>query len=1428
MMSLSLKTKITCAVALMVVGVLTTMSLFLLSLLEEHLRENIAHQQFILISAMGESIDEKIKIAQHAIVSFAESLDVALLDRPTEIQAFLEEHATTEPIFTGGLTVFSPDGAMIGLVPAESAMLGSDFSFRPYFLETVASGRAQVSAPLLSAQGHGHPIVMFTAPLFSADGQLLAIVGGIVDLLEKNFLGGLSKVRLGDTGYFYIFASDRTIIYHPEHSRILQRDVPPGANRLFDAAIDGFEGTQETVTSRGLHAFSSFKRLGTRDWILSGNLPVAEAFAPIARARQAILPTLTAATLLTLAATWLLMHFLTAPLRVFIARLRDMTLDEKQRLPIRLEAKDEIGVLATAFNALLEETENRKRALQDNLLFHQALVDTLPIPVYYMDREKFYSGCNGAFADLFGRKKEDLIGQPAEGALSLFFLPEHQPVDVELFGEKRLKIHEISLPAANGAAREAMIFQAPFKDGRGEEAGQIGVLLDITDRKRNERALDEEKAFCENLLENSPIAGFVLDLEHRVMLWNHACAELTGFAAEEMIGAGDPWRAFYPEERPCLADLVLDGDGGASARALYPQLAPAKQSADGLQAEEWLPGPGGNARFLMMSAVPIRNSRGETVAVIETLQDLSFLKQMEQDLLRSRDFYLTILEEFPTLIWRAGPDGKCDYFNRTWLDFTGRTMQQQLADGWTEGVHPEDLPNCLDIARASFHARRPFSMEYRLRRHDGEYRWMLDIGRPFHDLNNRFAGYLGSLFDITDRRRAVEKLHIFSRTTEQSSNAIIITDTAERIEYVNPAFSRLTGYALDEIAGQTPRILQSGLTSAPEYYEIKQAIAAGRAWQGEFFNRKKNGECYWAAASISPILNEQGTITHLVSIQEDISERKATRESAHRRRILRDGAAQALHAFLQTNSVEEVSRTLVWYCTELMQASFGFLVETSAAPRLLALLGPGLDPAGHADLEAQLLLLPFRPFSAEEPACRACEKSTCPELPADNALLLSLRLSGQTLAVIGLADKPGGFTDLDRRDMEAFAPTAALIVQNIRAEQARIQSAEELRQAQKFEAIGQLAGGVAHDFNNLLTVINGYSAMLIRSLAENEESRRDAEAILSAGQKAAALTRQLLAFSRRQVLQPVVLDVNRMIEDFRKIMLRLLREDIEVSWSLADDLGRIKADPGQIEQILINLVVNARDAMPKGGRLFITTANACFDGCCAKNDSGLLSGRRTLISVRDTGVGMATAVRERIFDPFFTTKGVGRGTGLGLSTVYGIVQQSGGCIDVVSAPGEGAEFRIYLPVTEQELPLEPKEAAALPAATETVLLVEDEEAVLALTAKMLNNLGYTVIGAGRPKEALHLAHGKAIDLLITDMIMPEMNGPDLADELRRRMPGLKVLFMSGYGEFHHRPPAAGKAEAFLQKPFSSAALARKIAEAMARRPADNGRVDDGC
>ncbi len=444
-------------------------------------------------------------------------------------------------------------------------------------------------------------------------------------------------------------------------------------------------------------------------------------------------------------------------------------------------------------------------------------------------------------------------------------------------------------------------------------------------------------------------------------------------------------------------------------------------------------------------------------------------------------------------------------------------------------------------------------------------------------------------------------------------------------------------------------------------------------------------------------------------------------------------------------------------------------------------------------------------------------------------LMVPLFSKDQIFGVLHVrSTKPNAYSGRDMRLAERIGhqiagaiANAQLFAERLAAEQKANFLEEQLRQSQKMEAVGRLAGGIAHDFNNLLTVIKGYSELSLLTLKDGDSLKGNIEEIRKASQRAADLTRQLLAFSRRQILEFKVLDLNSILQNLDKMLRRIIGEDIELIYLLSHHLGKIKSDPGQIEQVILNLALNARDAMPSGGKLTIETYNVEFDKTYARTHFGVKPGHYIMLSVSDTGCGLSAEAKEHLFEPFFTTKEKGKGTGLGLSTVYGIVKQSEGDIDAHSESGLGTIFKIYLPRVEEEVSvlLHKDGKDSLPEGKETILLVEDEPYVKGFAIRVLRETGYHLLEAANGNDGLRMAQEYAgeIHLLLTDVVMPQMGGRELADRLKPLRPDMKVLFTSGYTDnaiVHHGVLEPGID--FLQKPFSPEALAQKVREVLDR------------
>lgn len=653
-----------------------------------------------------------------------------------------------------------------------------------------------------------------------------------------------------------------------------------------------------------------------------------------------------------------------------------------------------------------------------------------------------------------------------------------------------------------------------------------------------------------------------------------------------------------------------------------------------------------------------------------------------------------------------------------------------------------------------------------------------------HPVPNGLAVYFS---DISREREREEQLRLLEAAVSRQSDMLLITEAAPidgpegpRVVYVNEAFTRLTGFSRDEIIGATPRLLQGPGTDRAALDRIKAALRRAAPIREELVNYTKAGDPYWLELDIVPLTDEAGHPTHYVAVERDITERKRLEESTRLSEERFHLVAQATHDVIWD---WDLVHSEVWW-NESIETLFGH--DRSR-------MEPG--PESWA----------LRIHKADREAVLAGVHEVI-DGDASNWVdeYRFLHADGSSRTVI---DR--GFV---LRDSNGRAVRMLGSMQDITQQR---QVAEELRQAQKLEAVGQLTGGVAHDFNNLLTVILGNAELLTEELAGNAQLRALADMTASAASRGAELTNRLLAFARRQALEPQVLNVNRLVAGMEDLLRRTLHESIEIERVQAGGLWSVEADAGQLESAILNLALNARDAMPGGGRLTIETANAMLDDSYADNHREVKAGQYVLISLSDSGTGMPKDVARQAFEPFFTTKKDGQGSGLGLSMVYGFVKQSAGHIKIYSEVGEGTTIKLYFPRSRTGAALAVDAATSSPVdgGDEHILVVEDDALVRRHVATLLQGLGYQVTSAESGQHALAIIEAQAdIDLLFTDVVMPGgINGRQLADRASTLRPGLKILFTSGYTEnaiVHHGRLDPGVQ--LLSKPYRRQELAAKV------------------
>ena len=1000
--AMKLKAKFTLIVSVFVVTLLALIAFFTFSHYKKSIKETIAKQQFLMLSILADDIDSKILASQQYLIALAQTAPPDIMQNHEKAQAFLDIRQSLHLMFDNHLFLYTPSGKIFVESPYTPGRRGLDYSFRDYISNTIKTNQPYISDPYVSTQPHKHQVIMFTVPLFDGKGKITGILAGSIDLMGVNFLGSISTVRIGKTGYLYLAATDRTLIMHPDKQRILTKQAP-GLNRLFDKAIEGFQGTDETITSHGIKMVSSCIRMKVKNWILLVNYPQSEAYRPIQQARHYFL----LATITGIIAVFFIISFiiryLIEPIELFTRHVENLPQKTGDDRLLNIKTKDEIGTLSVAFNKM--ETERRR------------------------------------------------VEEQMKAANQLF----------------------------------------------------------------------------ENIIEFLPDATFIIDKDKHIIAWNRAMEEMTGLPKKDIVGNlyDSLGGYFYGKPRGGLLDLVFTYDKEIASKYLN-----LKKKRDVLYAEAFAPALyKGKGAYIWVTASPLFDTSGNMKGAIESIRDISDRKNFEDALRASEEKYRTLFEESKDAVYISTPEGKYVNINQAGVELFGYSSKEELL--------------AIDIANDLY-------------------------------------------FNPEDRK-------IF-----------------ENMLYQN-------GFVKD--------------------YQILM--------------KRKDGKKLTILSTSSIVRDELGAVKAYRGIMHDVTE--------------------------------------------------------------------------HKNLEQQLL------------------------------------------------------------------------------------------QAQKMQAVGQLAGGIAHDFNNLLTAIIGYSDLELTKLPEDTVTAKNIKIIRDAGEKAASLVRQILAFSRKQVLEMSILNLNMIVEDMGKLLTRTIGENIALELNIKTQVKNIMADPGQIGQILLNLAINARDAMPSGGRLSIGTSDVCLDEDFIKTRQGVAAGNYVLLSVTDTGYGMGREMQDRIFEPFFTTKEPGKGTGLGLSTVYGIVQQHNGCIWLYSEEGKGSTFRIYLPAVKGETKEAEHTASIIASGTETILVVDDEPDIRKFIFDMLQPLGYKVFEASCADEALRISDEiqDIIDLLLTDLTMPGMNGLELRELFLKKSPAIKVIVMSGYGDEAVTGKNITKEDIiFMQKPFTFVKLENKLRDVL--------------
>lgn len=894
-------------------------------------------------------------------------------------------------------------------------------------------------------------------------------------------------------------------------------------------------------------------------------------------------------------------------------------------------------------------------------------------------------------------------------------------------------------------------------DSQGAATQLIGVNMDITERKVAEIELTESETQYRALFENAIDSVLITDNTGSYIDANPAACRLLGRSSDEIIGR-------------TVNDFAA-GNSNATAEGMWNEFL-----EDGeMKGDFQLLNAGGKIIDVEYSAkanfLPGRH--------LSILRDRTSRNTAEAELRKSREHMALAQKVSKVGSWETD----LSTMQVVWSDETFRIFEVSSAtapthDEFLDMVHFDDRAAVDAAFKRSLEDPAVCSLRHRIVMSDGRIKFVEEQWEIFSDDDGKPLKAIGTCQDMTSRtlaqasqRETEERLRMLF---DQMTDGFYCTTSGGKILDVNPAMVKMFGYASREEMLKVD--VTRDLYFAPEDRE-RRAPGTSNDVTDVYEMKRKDGTRIWVEDSGQYKYDESGKVVIHQGILRDVTERKI--------------------------AANELSRSEARF-RDLVENAHDIIFTLSLDGKYTTMNEAGEHITGYTSEEAQQMTI---------------DDTIAPEDRAKVREMIARKLAGEssTAYEIELVAKDGHRVPLEVNSRVIWDDDKPVGIHGIaRDVSGRKQLEDQLRQAQKLESVGLLAGGIAHDFNNMLTAINGYSELTLRKMNADDPLRRNIEEIKKAGEHSAELTNQLLAFSRQQILRPELVSINAAIQDTSGMLQRLLGENIQMITTLSSKAGSVKVDPGQLSQIIMNLAVNARDAMPNGGKLNFETQNVVFNAGDVSVNSDILPGAYVMLAITDTGIGMTAETKSHMFEPFFTTKEIGKGTGLGLATVYGIVKQSGGHIYVYSEVGNGTTFNIYLPrVMESDSEfIQPEHSEdSLPKGTETILLVEDESAVRAMTKQALEICGYTVLEAGNGHEAIELCENVdcEIKLLMTDVVMPGMGGRELAERFMITYPEMIVLFTSGYtDDATVRQGVIDLSRNFIQKPFTINALAQKV------------------
>jgi two-component system, NtrC family, sensor kinase len=1150
---MSINTKIAAAISLLVTALLLLVAVGAYQYLALTFKETVWRQQASVLTLTARHVDDEVLRSQEILALIARGIDPERLHDGTTLRRSLRDIKSVRAFFNGGLQIIDSNGRIVAETPAPAAPRPAEKA--PGFVAlALAGGKPFISAPYLSSPDQ-HPLISFSVPIPGRDGSVAGLLVGSHDLYQGNGLAAFGHTRFGTKGRLFIMERNRTIIMHPE-PRYIMKQLPPGEDGAVDDAIQRNRLSHAEATDRSNErVLTSAMPIANANWLVVIRCPKHEAYRPLRQARLFMLVMLPVALVLSQCVIWFLIRRITQPLLRLTSHVRTMHDKEGNDRLIILPTGDELEDLALAMNAMVGEMDQKQQILMENRELYRIIASFTSELALLRTPDDSISYISANCLSLTGYRDREFLEEPR--LLESIIHPEDRelwrqerncgkgdapglPVDIRLITKKgelcwfKYSCHEVTGPS-------------------GEYLGMRGSFRDISLDRVYENMLEEQRHFAESLLENTSTPLFVIDKNHRVIIWNKAVAELTGIPAAEMIGSDRHWEPFYAEPRPILCDLVMDGATEEMSR-LYGSLERNVVMQGMVRADGWYSNLNGKERYLFLDAAPVLRG-GEMVAVVETL------------------------------------------------------------------------------------------------------------------------------YDLTERARAEESLRLFSQAVEQSASTIVITDRSGLIQYVNRKFSETTGYSKEEVLGRDPSFLKSGSEPAELYRSLWETISSGREWHGEFYNRRKDGTFFWESALISPIADASGTVTHFLGVKEDISSRKAD----ERKLMKKQAELVVKHEELTClyRQVEQAKRE--WELT--MDCIDAIVVLVDGNRRIRRFNRALVDFTGsppHDIVSADCYDL-FRRAGLAVGAQEGESGELFHEASQRWFSLNTYQYGERRGEVIMLHD----LTEIKLVSEELTAAYGELK-----------ETHSQLLQQEKMASIGQLAAGVAHEINNPIAFISSNLGTMVKYLERLEQFLEQQSAAVA--QTAPEPLQQELARGRQKLKVDYILnDAKNLLaesqdgsERVRSIVQNLksfsrvddtnrsyvdindcLESTVTIAWNelkykatLTRDYGElppVKCLPQQLNQVFLNMLVNAAHAIETQGEITVSTRSA---------------GDQVLVSFRDTGCGIPEEIRSRIFEPFFTTKEVGKGTGLGLSISYDIIKKHNGSIEVESALGCGTTFTIRLPV----------------------------------------------------------------------------------------------------------------------------------------------------